>query len=92
MGLFGNDEKRAQKAQALLEKYGLEDLSDTRDLSAVKQISYDLMGNKMIELGTIMQGNSADVAKMTYLSAIMQQNFIIIRQLDRLNRNMENKA
>ena len=92
MGLFGNDEKREQKAQALLAKYGLEDLSDTRDLSAVKQISYDLMGNKMIELGTVMQGNTADVAKMTYLSAIMQQNFIIIRQLDRLNRNMENKA
>ena len=92
MGLFGNDEKREQKAHALLAKYGLEDLSDTRDLSAVKQISYDLMGNKMIELGTVMQGNSADVAKMTYLSAIMQQNFIIIRQLDRLNRNLENKA
>ena len=92
MGLFGNDEKRAQKAQALLEKYGLEELSDPRDIESVRQLSYDLMGNKMIELGTVMQGNTADVAKMTYLSAIMQQNFIIIRQLDRLNRNLENKA
>ena len=92
MGLFGNDEKRAQKAQALLEKYGLEELSDPRDIESVRQLSYDLMGNKMIELGTVMQGNTADVAKMTYLSAIMHQNFIIIRQLDRLNRNLENKA
>lgn len=92
MGLFGNDGKRAQKAQALLEKYGLEELSDPRDIESVRQLSYDLMGNKLIELGTVMQGNAIDPAKLTYLSALVQQNFIIIRQLDRLNRNMENKA
>lgn len=92
MGVFGgNDAKREQKAQELLNKYGLQELTDPRDLEAVRQISYDLMGNKMIELGTVLQGNGADVAKMTYLSAIMQQNFIMIRQLDRLNRNLEGK-
>ena len=92
MGLLGgNDPKKEQKAQALLQKYGLEGLSDPRDLESVKNISLDLMGNKMIELGTAMTGNGADVAKMTYFSAIMQQNFIIIRQLDRLNKNLEGK-
>ena len=45
----------------------------------------------MIELGTALQGNGVDNAKMTYMRAIMEQNFIIIRQLDRLNRNLENR-
>ena len=85
MGLFGNsDEKKAEKAQALLRKYGLEDLSDQRDIQAVQNIAYDLMGNKAIELGTLLQGNGSDAAKMSYLNAIMQQNFIIIRLLDKI--------
>ena len=90
MALFGNnDEKREEKTQALLTKYGLQDLSDPRDLEAVRQISYNLMGNKLIELGATLQGNNADAAKMSYLKAIMEQNFIMIRQLDRIAKALE---
>ena len=90
MALFGNnDEKREEKTQALLTKYGLQDLSDPRDLEAVRQISYNLMGNKLIELGATLQGNNADAAKMSYLNAIMEQNFIMIRQLDRIAKALE---
>lgn len=90
MALFGNNaEKQEEKAQALLAKYGLQDLSDPRDLEAVKQISYNLMGNKLIELGSALQGNGADAAKMSYLNAIMEQNFIMIRQLDRIAKALE---
>ena len=95
MGLFGNgetkEEKKARKTQELLQKYGLDNLSDPRDLEAVKNISNILAGNNLIELGTALQGNGVDNAKMTYMRAIMEQNFIIIRQLDRLNRNLENR-
>lgn len=90
MALFGNNnEKREEKTQALLTKYGLQDLSDPRDLEAVRQISYNLMGNKLIELGATLQGNNADAAKMSYLNAIMEQNFIMIRQLDRIAKALE---
>jgi len=89
MALFGNnEEKKEEKAQALLAKYGLQELSDPRDLEAVKQISYNLMGNKLIELGTALQGNGADAAKLSYLNAIMEQNFIMIRQLDRIAKEL----
>ena len=95
MGLFGNgetkEEKKARKIQELLQKYGLDNLSDPRDLEAVKNISNNLAGNNLIELGTALQGNGVDSAKLTYMRAIMEQNFIIIRQLDRLNRNLENR-
>lgn len=85
MGLLGNnDAKKEEKVQKLLSKYGLQNLSDPRDIEAVKNIAIDLAGSRAIEFGTLLQGNSADAVKMSYLNAIMQQNFIIIRLLDRI--------
>ena len=90
MGLFGaNEVKQEQKAQALLNKYGLQDLSDPRDIQAVKNIANNLAGNKLIEVGTLLQGNGVDPAKLSYLNAIMEQNFIMIRQLDRIAKRLE---
>lgn len=90
MGLFGNnEEKQEQKIQALLQKYGLEELSDPRDIQAVRNIATNLAGNKLIEIGAALQGNGADSAKLSYLNAIMEQNFIMIRQLDRITKALE---
>lgn len=90
MALFGNnEEKRGQKVQALLQRYGLEELSDPRDKIAVQNIATNLMGNKLIELGATLQGNGVDSAKMSYLNAIMEQNFIMIRQLDKIAKALE---
>lgn len=90
MAIFGNGEdKKEQKVQAMLQKYGLEDLSDPRDIQSVRNIATNLMGNKLIELGAALQGSGADAAKMSYLNAIMEQNFIMIRQLDRIAKSLE---
>ena len=90
MAIFGNNqEKQEQKVQALLQKYGLEDLSDPRDIQAVRNIATNLAGNKLIEVGAALQGNGVDAAKMSYLNAIMDQNFIMIRQLDRIAKALE---
>lgn len=92
MGMFGNSEdKKAAKAEALLSRYGLQDLNDDRDYESVQNIATNLMGNKLIEIGSALQGNGADAAKMSYLNAIVEQNFIIIRQLDRIARKLEDK-
>lgn len=88
MALFGNSEakeaKQAAKTEELLKRFGLEDLSDPRDVEAVKSIASALTGNKLIEFGTILSGSGEDVAKLTYLRALVEQNFIIIRQLDKI--------
>jgi hypothetical protein len=93
MALFGNgetkEEKRERKVNDMLQKYGLEDLSDPRDVQAVKNIQLALMGNKMIELGAALAGSGADSAKLSYLDAIMQQNYIIIRQLDKIAKLLD---
>ena len=93
MGIFGNgetkEEKQEQKINERLKKYGLEDLSDPRDIQAVRNIQLALMGNKLIELGTALSGSGVDTAKLSYMDAIMQQNYIIIRQLDRIAKLLE---
>lgn len=93
MGLFGNNDVQkdveAHRAQALLQRYGLENLSDPRDMQAVQNIATTLTGNKFVELGTMLQGNGTDVGKLTYLRAIVEQNFIMIRQLDRIAQKLE---
>lgn len=91
MGLFKSaEEKEAikeEKMQKMLAKYGLEDLKDERDKEAVKSITYELMGTGMMEMGISLGGGSEkDIAQvqMHLQRAIMEQNFIIIRQLDKL--------
>lgn len=92
MGMFGNSEdKKAAKVEALLSRYGLQELNDDRDYESLQNIATNLMGNKLIEIGSALQGNGADAAKMSYLNAIVEQNFIIIRQLDRIARKLEDK-
>lgn len=89
MALFGNSEdKKNAKVDELLRRYGLQELSDDRDYDSVVRIAQNLMGNKLIELGAALQGNGTDAAKLSYLNAIMEQNFIMIRQLDRISQSL----
>ena len=82
--MFGNnEEKKQEKVNKLMERYKITNVSS--DISEdVLAIAQDLASNKMIELGTLLQGNGADAVKMSYLSAIMKQNFIIIKLLDEI--------
>lgn len=87
MALFSKEnkeDKKAAKAAAILEAYGLESVSDPLTVQALRNISNSLAGNSLIEFGTILSGKAEDVAIMSYLRAIVEQNFIIIRQLDKL--------
>ena len=91
MALFGKEAKEdkiARKTQDMLERYGL-DYLDAKDLDSVRKIGYALMGNNMIELGTSLTGNGVDVAKMSYMRAMIEQNWIIIRQLDRICKKLD---
>ena len=92
MALFGNkeskDEKAARKTAEMLKRFGLENLSDERDLATVKKVAEEMMGNGLIEFGAALTGKAEDVAKISYLRAILEQNWIIIRQLDKINHTL----
>lgn len=90
--MFGNGKTKEEKQQEQLEKfkerYHLDEL-DPKDLDTVQAIASDLAGNGFLKAGIIFGGNAADQAKTTYLSALVQQNWLIINQMNRLNKNIE---
>lgn len=94
MALFGNnEEKKEQKIQAVLAKYNLEDLSDERDKEAILKIAQSMVGVGLIAAGAdIGLGTNEKAmiqAQMHYQKVIMEQNFIMIRQLDRIAKSLE---
>lgn len=86
MGLFSQREEKDEfETNRTIRKFHLNNLSQD-DMETVIQISNDLEGNGLITLGTRLSGKAEDVAKITYLSAIVRQNWIIINQLSRIEK------
>lgn len=86
--MFGNkeskQEKQDAKLQELMDKYGLGDVSPEY-ADAVKKIAAELAGTGMMETGMrLSMAKAEDALPVYYLRAIMEQNFLIIRQLDAL--------
>ena len=81
----------AQQAKQLakLTEYHLEGIDDEYRDSCV-QIIDSLFGTGLIEFGSTLSGmKSEDKLKTAYLHAIMDQNWIMIRQLDQMNKNLQ---
>lgn len=107
MALFGEskEEKKARKLAeaeakqnekdlAALRKFGLENLENPEDIASVKNIVSELSGTGLVELGISLGGGSdRDIQKnmMYYQRAILEQNFILIRQLDRITKLLSEK-
>lgn len=94
MALFKSaDSKAAEQAakeQALLDKYGLSSLKNPEDLESVKKIAQELVGTGLQEAGMKLQLAKPEVQlPISYQKAIMEQNFIMIRQLDRITKLLE---
>ena len=92
--IFGKNE--AQKAEAereLLEKYGLENLGDEKDVKSVKKIINEMMGTGLMDASIRLNFKSPPEQKLQvlYQRSILEQNFIIIRQLDKIAKLLEEK-
>ncbi len=95
MALFKSEvEKTAEalaKEQRLLEKYGLETMGDAKDIQSIKKIINELTGTGMMEAGMKLafKAKPEDKLQVIYQRAILEQNFIIIHQLDKLSAYFE---
>lgn len=96
MALFSKSEPKAEtkvsKEDALLARYGLESLHHPEDIKSVKKIAEELVGTGLME--TSLKIGMAKIEVQLPISlqrAIMEQNFIMIRQLDRISRLLEEK-
>ena len=93
MALFNN--KEAENNQRLVEamqKYHVSDLSDPRDVADMERILNQLSQNGGMRLADTNKALEQELNVMAarYTLALFEQNNIIIRQLERLNRNLEN--
>lgn len=94
MGLFdkeSKEEKQVRKEQEMLSKYGLTTLTDQTDIASVKKIINELVGTGLMETGMklSLSAKTEDQLQVQYQRVLMEQNFIIIRQLDRLAKLLE---
>lgn len=71
-----------------VQRYGLEDL-DEKDMQSVGRLAVDLAGSGWGKAATFFGSKHEDHMKIFYLSAIIEQNWMILRQLARLNKNLE---
>lgn len=96
MGLFKSPEQKQaeyqQKLNNVMARYGLNDVSQEY-APAVLQITQKLTGSGLIDFGSLLSNdmNGTLRAQTQYVNAILEQNFIIIRQLDKLIKLMEQK-
>lgn len=72
-------------------KYRLGELTNEDDINAIRRIFYDNAGTGWLDNDTITllmttNTNDVDVLLAQYLRTIVEQNFIIIRQLERISR------
>ena len=94
MALFSKEPKETpeEKEQKLLEKYGVDHLSDPEDIASVKKIAQELAGSGLMEVGLKLSMAKAEVQlPISYQRTIMEQNFIIIRQLDKIAKLLSEK-
>lgn len=85
MGLLGNNQaKQEEKLNALMQKYHLENVSP--DIAPqIREINNELLGTGLMEAGVkLSMAKAEEQIKISYLNAIMKQNFIIIRLLDEI--------
>lgn len=94
MGFFKSEEEKRQiqleKEQRLLAKYELNDL-DRKYINAVKNINAELAGSGLSELGNLLSPDekTSSRIKVQCLNTLVQQNWIIIRQLDEISKKLD---
>lgn len=93
MGLFASkeekQEKQNDKLRAKLQKHGLDGI-DAEYLQDCIDIYNGLSGIGMMEFGSTISGmKSEEKIKTAYLHAIMDQNWIMIKQLDKISKLLD---
>ena len=81
-------EKEEKEFQKLVDRYHLKDM-DKEDYQLLRNASGYLVAHGIAEIGLLAGGSLEDKLKIEKLGALQEQNWIIINQLLKLNRNIE---
>lgn len=96
MALFGGETKAEKKArkqqeemQKFMEKYNLNEVKED-DLVVLRRIANDLAGNGFLKAGMALSfAKAEEQAKVTYLSALVEQNWLMIKLLSEINGKLD---
>lgn len=94
MGLFKSEEEKQaiqqEKLNKLMAKYELNELEDKYQ-NAIKNINIELAGTSAMEFGNILAYDEKTAARLNtyYLNSLIKQNWIIIRQLNDINKKLK---
>ena len=82
--------KKEQKFNQLVERYHLTDM-DYEDYELIKNVCDNMTGTTLMELGVALSlsTKAEDQIKIDRLASLQEQNWIIINQLGRLNKNIK---
>lgn len=81
-------EKEEKEFNKLVERYNLRNL-EKEDYQVLKNIASNLAGSGIAEFGMLFSGKTEDRIKIDRLAALQEQNWVIINQLIKLNKNIE---
>lgn len=93
MGFFKSEEEKQkekeEKLNRIMSKYGLDELED-KYKTAVSNINSELVGTGAMEFGNMLSFDEKTALKLNtyYINALIQQNWIIIRQLDEISKKL----
>lgn len=94
MGMLGNrlekkEAKKEAKLQKFMERYQLNDISP-EDYTVIERVANDLVANNLFKAGMALSfAKAEEQAKVGYLSALVEQNWILIRKLDEMSKRLE---
>lgn len=85
------EEKKERREQEILQKYGLENVSDPAVAESLNRISTEMMGTGLMNAGMKLSltAKTEDQLQVQYQRVLVEQNFIIIRQLDRIAKLLD---
>lgn len=91
--MFGKKESKEEKAQRelqeFMDKYQLSELTE-KDAENIRKIAKDLAGTGFIKAGLALSfSDPAQQAQIAYQSAMVEQNWMIIRLLSEITSKLE---
>lgn len=91
MGFLNKGESAETKEQKLMEKYGLDSITNEKDIKSLKEITSQLFGTGIMDLGAKLNfgAKTEDILQISYQKAIVEQNFMIIRKLCEISEKLK---
>ena len=79
------------KEQKLIEKYGLDSITNEKDVESLRVITNELAGSGFLDMGTKLSFGTKpeELLKISYQRALVEQNFMIIRKLCEISEKLK---